>query len=139
MLDPQAWNRLIKGLVRATDEGTIVWKEAKSAAGYGGVTALGKSALSPLIDQRVLRASSKSVTYELTADSFGRAPYELAVWEEVNDRKTPIGTVKSSTAVRDHNAFQTNLALQSLFHRAAASTIDSDAVVDRLLGDLDAD
>lgn len=91
MLDSQAWNRLIQGLVRATDEGTIVWKEAKYAAGYGGVTALRKSALSPLIDQRVLRASSKSVTYELTADSFGRAPYELAVWEEVNDRKTPMG------------------------------------------------
>jgi len=139
MLDSQAWNRLIQGLVRATDEGTIVWEEKKSAAGYGSLTALSRSALSPLIDQRVLRATSKSATYELTADSFGRAPYELAVWEEVSDRKTPIGTVKSSTAVHDRNAFQTNIALQSLFHRAAASTVDSDAVVDRLLGDLDAD
>lgn len=139
MLDSQAWDRLVKGLLRATDEGTLVWEEKKSAAGYGAMTALSRSALSPLIDQRVLRASSKSVTYELTADSFGRAPYELAVWEEVGDRKTPIGTVKSSTAVHDHNAFRTNITLERLFHRAAASTVDSDAVVDRLLGDLGSD
>lgn len=139
MLDSQAWDRLIKGLIRATDEGTLVWEDKKSAAGYGSLTAVRRSALSPLIDERVLRASSKSATYELTADSFGRAPYELTVWEDVADRKTPIGTVKSSTAVQDHSAFHTNLALERLFQRAAASTVDSDAVVDRLLGDLGSD
>lgn len=139
MLDSQAWDRLLKGLIRATDRGDLVWEGKKYAAGYGAATALTRTALSPLIDQRVLRASSKSVIYELTADSFGRPPYELAVWEEVDDRKTPIGTVKSSTAVQVHNSYLRNMDLERLYQSAAASIVDSDAVVDRLLGELGSD
>lgn len=139
MLDSQSWDRLLQGLIRATEKGDLVWEGKKYAAGYGGTTALTRSALSPLIDQRVLRASSKSTTYELTADSFGRPPYELAVWGDVDDRKTPIGTIKSSTSVQVHNSYLRNMSLERLFQLAAASVVDSDAVVDRLLGELGSD
>ncbi|WP_190247193.1 hypothetical protein [Brevibacterium casei] len=139
MLDNGAWSKLISGLTQATEAGKLQWERKETRAGYGGISGIQKTAFSALMDQRVLRARSNKTTYELTADSFGRAPYELTVWDTVDNRKKPIGSTTSSTDVQNRGAVYINSQLERLFKIADSSIEDPDEVVNRLLGDLGTD
>lgn len=140
MLDSDSWQRLVKGLITATENGGLEWSRKQSPAGHGVATTLRLSALHSVLDKRVLRATAEATTYELTADSFGRPPYELAVWREAENKKKPIGALSSSTSVESRDFYQTNILLQRLFRVADTSAEEApDALVDRLLGELGTD
>lgn len=139
MLDTESWKKLISGLIDATERGSLHWDRTKSSGAYGGLTAHQKSAFSSLMDQRVLRADLNDTTYELKSDSFGRAPYELAVWLTNKKQKQPIGTISSSTQVHQRDSYLINSDLERLFRKADSSIEDPEELVNRLLGELGSD
>lgn len=139
MLDTESWSKLITGLIHATERGSINWQRQNTSAAHSGLTSVQRTAFSSLMDQRILRANLNDTTYELKADSFGRAPFELAVWETSEKRKRPIGTVSSSTQVHHRESYLINSKLDRLFKVADSSIEDPEELVNRLLGDLDSD
>lgn len=130
MLDNKSWERLLDGLILATERGELEWQRMQAISPFGIATSS-----SFLRDQRVLRAFAKSAMYSISSEGFGSAPYELTVSEKVGQELKEIGSVRSSTMVNMAGTLLMNGKLETLFRKADSTAEDPGAVVDRLLGD----
>lgn len=137
MLDNDSWSRLLDRLISVTRDGELGWKRKDISSSHSEGSIMKFNILSSFSKQRVLQAATKSAVYELTSDPFGRAPFELAVWEKVNERTKPIDSIKSSASVDVYGNYMLNRKLEQLFKEADSSIENPEEVVDRLLGDFD--
>jgi hypothetical protein len=138
MLDDNAWSKLINGLGASTRKGQLRW-DAKSTRSGDGAAAFGVERMMADVLNRpeVFMATTKTAVYELASgDGFGRAPFELNVWEFRGLTTHPIGSLKSSTSVGVAQSYKLNQQLEELFKVVNASTETSEQIVDRLLAGL---
>lgn len=137
LLDRDSWTRLVRGLRNATARGRLEWERRDIRAGEGA-RALGNLILDSMNRPRVFVGLAQDTRYELSsADSFGRAPFELSVWQLEGAKTKAVDSVRSSLDVSDYSALSLNAALQELFQTVDSTTESSAQIVDRLLRDLD--
>jgi hypothetical protein len=135
MLSAKAWSRLIAGLNAATTAGRLKWQAYDRRYGTPTSAVLGSGGILNFLNRpKVFRASSSGTWYEISSeDAYGRAPYELKIWEYDGTKTNSIGAVKSSTAVSDAASFEVNQGLEQLFAVVDGSVESEDEIVDRLL------
>lgn len=136
MLEVTAWNRLLKGLIDATNRGKLTWtRDNKRSSAVPGIGSFGIGS-SGIFDRLSLRASTKATTYQLEANSLGRSPFEITV-DQGNGE--PIESLSSTSNIADPEAFELNRQLERLFRTASSSIVDSEALVEKLLGEIESD
>lgn len=136
MLEVTAWNRLLKGLIDATKRGKLTWtRDSKKSSTVAGIGVFGVGA-SGIFDKQSLRASTKATTYQLEANSLGRAPFEITV--DLGNGE-PVETLSSTSNITDSEAFELNRQLEKLFRTASSSIVDSEALVEKLLNEIESD
>ena len=137
MLDVPSQLRLLTGLIKATEEGHLLWESAPRAGiGLASVT----TAMFDSINRsKVFRATSRGgALYELSSgDMLSRAPFELRIWESRDGKSRLIDSIRSSTNVGASDEYKVNLQLAELFRVVDDSVESGEEIVDRLLGDLD--
>lgn len=134
MLDNHDWNRLIDGLIVATNNGSLRWAEEPTSS-----SAL-STALAAAVDaayrQKMLVASSRRTMYQLSSRPDGSPPYELRIVENENGEARTIDRVRSSTSLSLGGSPAVNGALARLYDAASHGIESGDETVARLLGDL---
>ncbi|TDP89791.1 hypothetical protein EDF62_3088 [Leucobacter luti] len=134
-LDNKSLLRLLDGTQRATEKQKLRWERVGSATGVG-IAGLQRSVLSAFSSQTVLRAKTNEHLYELVADSYERAPFELTIWQRKSGQAQVVANYRSSTKVTEPEAIQVNRKLEKLFKTASNSIEAPSVVVDRLLQEL---
>ncbi|WP_146084391.1 hypothetical protein [Rathayibacter sp. AY1C1] len=135
-MDNETWVKLLRGLRSATLHAALRWAEKERRYEDSGK----KFNRPPSLRGRIYSARQKSAMYEIvSADPAGRGPYEFAFWRIVDNRLETAGAVSSSARLIDHQSLELNNELERLFTAVDSTTESGDALVSRLLRELQED
>lgn len=124
MFSSKDWDRLIRGLARATENGRLEWAATRGGPGF--------SVESYLRGELIFFAGNAGTVYRLSGTGSGAPPFTLSVSERKLTQLKVIGEVRSQLTGGD-DAASVNQALELLFGIVAEQTEAGSDVVTRLL------
>ncbi|WP_017792999.1 hypothetical protein [Leucobacter salsicius] len=134
-LDHDSWERLLAATIKATETRKLVWREEPIVRGVG-LDGFRQTLLSQLGAPKKFYAVTTSFSYELSADVYGRAPYELTIWNRGGPKPDVLANFKSSSAFNEPSTIEINQKLETLFRIVNGSSERKMKDFEKLLDEL---